>query len=60
MTDFFGFSLRVSSQLILKYAYTADVLIPHIVHMAKCSQYFLGPELPVSSVQLKNVEISLI
>ena len=33
MTDFLVFSLQVSSQLILKYAYMADVLIPHIVHM---------------------------
>ena len=33
MTDFLVFLLGVSSQLILKYAYTADVLIPHIVHM---------------------------
>ena len=30
---FFGFSLHVYSQLILKYAYTLDILIPHIVHM---------------------------
>ena len=29
----FGVSLPVSSQLILKYAYTLDILIPHIVHM---------------------------
>ena len=29
----FGFSLPVSSQLILKYAYALDILIPHNVHM---------------------------
>ena len=29
----FGFSLPFSSQSILYYAYTLDVLIPHIVHM---------------------------
>ena len=29
----FGFSLPVSSQLILKYAYMLDVMIPHIVHI---------------------------
>ena len=29
----FGFSLPVSSQSILKYAYMLDVLIAHIVHM---------------------------
>ena len=28
-----GFSLPVSSQFILKYAYSLDILIPHIVHM---------------------------
>ena len=32
-TEFFGFSLPVALQLILKYPYTLDVLIPHIVHM---------------------------
>ena len=31
--QFLVFSLPVSSQLILKYAYMLDILIPHIVHM---------------------------